>query len=75
MLSVDVSTRECDGPVVVALRGELDVADATSVAATCAAVAAHEREIIVDLAGVEFIELQRRGSAGACAEAGPGRRG
>jgi len=56
MLSVDVSTRECDGPVVVALRGEFDVVDATSVAATCAAVAAHEREIIVDLAGVEFID-------------------
>ena len=45
-------TRECDGQVVVALRGELDVADAASVAAAVAAVAAVaalERDIIVDL--------------------------
>jgi anti-sigma B factor antagonist len=51
MISVDLSTRECDGHVVVALRGELDVADAVSVAVT-----AREPEIIVDLAGLEFID-------------------
>jgi anti-sigma B factor antagonist len=56
MVSVDLSTRECDGHVVVALRGELDVADAVSVAAALAAVAARERAIIVDLAGLEFID-------------------
>ena len=56
MISVDLSTRECDGHVVVALRGELDVADAVSVAAALAAVAAREPEIIVDLAGLEFID-------------------
>ena len=53
MISVDLSARECDGHVVVALRGELDPADAVSVAA---AVAAREPEIIVDLAGLEFID-------------------
>jgi len=53
MISVDLSTRECDGHVIVALRGELDIADAVSVAA---AVAAREPEIIVDLAGLEFID-------------------
>jgi anti-sigma B factor antagonist len=56
MISVDLSTRECDGHVIVALRGELDIADAVSVAAALAAVAAREPEIIVDLAGLEFID-------------------
>jgi anti-sigma B factor antagonist len=56
MISVDLSTRECDGQVVVALRGVLDVADAVSVAAALTAVAARERDIIIDLAGLEFID-------------------
>jgi hypothetical protein len=30
MFSVDLSTRECGGHVVVALRGELDIADAAA---------------------------------------------
>ena len=32
MFIVDLSTRECDGHVVVALRGELDLVDAADVA-------------------------------------------
>jgi anti-sigma B factor antagonist len=53
---VDLNVRECDGHVVVALRGELDIADAVNVATALAAVAARERAIIVDLAGLEFID-------------------
>ena len=56
MVSMDLSTREIDGQAVVALRGELDVADAASVAAALAAVAARAPEIVVDLAGLEFID-------------------
>jgi anti-sigma B factor antagonist len=56
MTSMDLRTGECDGPAVVGLRGELDVADAAGVAATLAAVAVHGRAIIVDLAGLEFID-------------------
>jgi anti-sigma B factor antagonist len=56
VVSMDLSTRECDGQAVVALRGELDVADAASVAAALAAVAGRERAVIVDLAGLEFID-------------------
>ena len=56
MFSVDLSTRECDGHVVVALRGELDLADAADVAAALAAAVAREPRIIVDLAGLEFID-------------------
>jgi anti-anti-sigma factor len=56
MCSVDLITRECDGQVVVMLRGELDVADAMRVVAELAVVAARERDIIIDLAGLEFID-------------------
>jgi len=53
---MDLDTGEYDGRVVVALRGEPDVADAASVAAALMEVAARERETIVDLAGLEFID-------------------
>ncbi|HLK78165.1 MAG TPA: STAS domain-containing protein [Streptosporangiaceae bacterium] len=56
MAEVDLSTREGDGQVVVALRGQLDMAGAASVAAAIAAVAAGEPQIIVDLAALEFID-------------------
>ena len=56
MISVDLSTRECEGQVIVALRGVLDVADAASVAVALTAAAARHRDIIIDLAGLEFID-------------------
>src|ERR1700722_572729 len=56
MFSVDLSTRECDGHVVVALRGELDLVDAADMAPALAAAVAREPRIIVDLAGLEFID-------------------
>jgi anti-sigma B factor antagonist len=56
MFSVDLSTRECEGRLVVALRRELDVVDAASVAAALAVVAARDRVVVIDLAGLEFID-------------------
>jgi anti-sigma B factor antagonist len=56
MVSMDLSSRECDGRAVVALRGELDVADAATVAASLAAVALRDRVVIADLAGLKFID-------------------
>jgi anti-sigma B factor antagonist len=56
MVSVELSTREGDGMAVVALRGELDVAEAANVAASLAVVAASGRTVIVDLEGLEFID-------------------
>ncbi|MGD0700540.1 MAG: STAS domain-containing protein [Trebonia sp.] len=56
MFSTDLSTRSYDGYAVVALRGQLDLVDATVVAAELTAVAAREPGIIVDLAGLEFID-------------------
>ena len=56
MFSVDLSTREFDGHVVVALGGELDLVDAAGVAAALVTVAEREPAIIVDLAALEFID-------------------
>ena len=56
MFSVNMTTRECDGHVVVVLYGELDVADAADIAAALALVAASAADIIVDLAGLGFID-------------------
>jgi anti-sigma B factor antagonist len=56
MFNVDVSTSEYGGHAIVVLRGELDIADAAGVAAALAAVAARNPEIVVDLAGLEFID-------------------
>ena len=56
MFSADLSTRECDGRAVVMLRGELDVMDAASAALELSAIAARERMIIVDLAGLRFLD-------------------
>jgi anti-sigma B factor antagonist len=62
MFSVDLSTRECDGHVIVALRGELDVLDAAGVAGALAAVTVREPWVIVDLAGLEFIDARGLGA-------------
>jgi anti-sigma B factor antagonist len=56
MLSVDLTIGECGGQVVVALRGELDVVDADSVATGLAAAADQGRVIIADLAHLTFID-------------------
>jgi anti-anti-sigma factor len=56
MVDVDLSIRDSDGQAVVALRGELNLADTPCVAShLIAAVAACGPSIIVDLAGLEAI--------------------
>jgi len=54
--SVDLISRECDSRILVGLRGELDVAVAVRVVAELSVAAACERDMIVDLAGLEFID-------------------
>jgi anti-sigma B factor antagonist len=56
MFRMDLGSSESGGYVVVALRGELDLVDAAAVSAALEAVAARESRIIVDLAGLEFID-------------------
>ena len=56
MLNVDLSIRDFDGQAVVALRGELNLADIPSLAShLIAAMAACGPSVIVDLAGLEGI--------------------
>jgi anti-sigma B factor antagonist len=56
MFSADLSTSERDGLTVATLRGELDVVDAASVAAGLSAALERARVVVVDLAGLEFID-------------------
>jgi anti-sigma B factor antagonist len=56
VFSTDLSTRSCDGRSVVALHGELDLVEAAAVAAALTVVAVGDPWIIVDLAGLEFID-------------------
>lgn len=56
MVSIEMSTREGDGPAVVVLRGELDVTEAANVAASLTTLAASGRDVIIDLEGLEFID-------------------
>jgi anti-anti-sigma factor len=56
MCTVELIPRECDSRILVGLRGELDVAVAVRVVAELSVVAARERDMIVDLAGLEFID-------------------
>jgi anti-sigma B factor antagonist len=56
MAIVELSTRDCDGRVIVSLRGELDVAFAAAVAASLAEITARACQVIVDLQGLEFID-------------------
>ena len=83
MFNVILSTHEFDGHGVVALHGELDLADAPSVAEhLSAAVAAYGSRVIVDLEGLEYIDSSglgvlvrvlklARGSGGDLPLAGP----
>jgi len=57
MFSLDLNVSDIDGHAVVALCGELDLADTSDVAAhLIAAVAAYGPSVIVDLAGLTFID-------------------
>lgn len=56
MVSVELSTPVDDRQIVAVLRGELDVTEAASVAASLAVAADTGRDVIVDLEGLEYID-------------------
>jgi anti-sigma B factor antagonist len=56
MFRMDLRPGECGGHVVVALRGELDLLYAPAVATALVDLAVRQPWIIVDLAGLEFID-------------------
>lgn len=56
MFRMDLGSGESGGHAVVALHGELDLVHAAAVTTALRGVAAREPRIIVDLAGLEFID-------------------
>lgn len=56
MVNISASSRQRLGCVVVALREELDISDATRMAGALSAAAASGSRIMVDLAGLTFID-------------------
>ena len=56
MFNVSMIVRDCGNTAVVALRGELDIADAAEVAAALMAAAVGRTETVVDLAGLAFLD-------------------
>jgi len=56
MADIDVSSSRRAGHVVVALRGELDVIDAAELPRVLSAAAAPGSRVIVDLAGLTFMD-------------------
>jgi anti-anti-sigma factor len=56
LFKIDLGSRECGGHVVVTLRGELDLVNAADVAAAIKTVSRRQPRIIVDLAGLKFID-------------------
>jgi anti-sigma B factor antagonist len=59
---VVIGTRVRDGPVVVALCGELDMVDAADAAAAVTAVTGGGQRVIVDLSGLGFIDCGALGA-------------
>jgi anti-sigma B factor antagonist len=57
MFSMDSGSGEPGGHIVFALRGELDLKDAAHVAATLGTLIVVEPRVIVDLSGLEFIDV------------------
>ena len=66
MAEIDVSSSQHPGHLVVTLRGELDICDAGGLARALSAAAGSGSPIIVDLAGLTFIDCGSL-SALACA--------
>lgn len=56
MFRMDLGSGDCGGQVVVALRGELDLLYAPAVATALRDLAVRQPRIIVNLAGLEFID-------------------
>jgi len=57
VFSTVLKIRSSDGHLVVTLRGELDLVDAATAATALVAAADREPRIVVDLTGLEFIDV------------------
>jgi anti-sigma B factor antagonist len=62
MAGVDLNTSARDGHVVVALRGELDVAGAPEAEAAITALLARGRYLVIDMSALDFIDCTSLGA-------------
>jgi len=62
MPGVELSTSACDGHVVVALRGELDVAGAPELQAAITALVARGEYMVIDMPALDFIDCRPLGA-------------
>jgi anti-sigma B factor antagonist len=62
MTGVELSTSACDGHVVVALRGDMDIIGAADAGAAITALVVPGRCLIIDMSALDFIDC---GSLGA----------
>jgi anti-anti-sigma factor len=56
MPGVELSTRACEGQVVVALRGDLDIIGAADAGAAITALVVPDRCLIIDVSALDFID-------------------
>ena len=56
MPGVQLSTRACEGHVVVALRGDLDIIGAADAGAAITALVVPDRCLIIDMSALDFID-------------------
>jgi anti-anti-sigma factor len=56
MPGVELSTRACEGHVVVALRGDLDIIGAADAGAAITALVVPDRCLIIDMSALDFID-------------------
>ena len=62
MPGVELSTSACDGHVVVALRGELDVTGAAEAEAAITALVARDQYLVIDMSTLDFIDCNSLGA-------------
>jgi anti-sigma B factor antagonist len=62
MVKDEFDTRGCDGHMVVALSGELDVSGSADAASAIASRTAQARIVIVDLSALDFIDCSSLGA-------------
>jgi len=62
MQGVALSTSACDGHVVVALHGELDVANAAEAEAAITALVAQDQYLVIDMSTLDFIDCNSLGA-------------
>jgi anti-sigma B factor antagonist len=62
MPGAELTTSACDGHVVVALRGDLDVTGAPGAEAAISAVLARGRYLVIDMSALDFLDCGALGA-------------